>query len=324
MAEKLRSFLYLDEYKMYSISSQIFEGLTESLIHETGEQNQDFEQQKGPLSSGRLLADIASKELHKVEKKVLYDYAYSLFEAELIKRNSVLVVDSSGTPPDSATLLKSSFVKVTGIAKLNDLQAISTMTKHFNTFGEALTYVTTFAKREETNAGIDQQMAAIPDKNKKAKFRSLLKSQMDPKRLAREKGLLQDDKYLQSLAFLLDTGFGDNFEIEILPFANINPQLYLALLNREYLRDAEQSIVKKYSRTTQIQFILFGMVAKVGEMQPDSPEPASDALEASNEPGNIRKGLHAMFSALAGIEESFFGVVDNEVVIDPIAVYREI
>lgn len=28
---KIKSFIYLDEYKMYSISSQIFEGITEYL-----------------------------------------------------------------------------------------------------------------------------------------------------------------------------------------------------------------------------------------------------------------------------------------------------
>ena len=30
--QKIKSFIYLDEYKMYSISSQIFEGVTESLM----------------------------------------------------------------------------------------------------------------------------------------------------------------------------------------------------------------------------------------------------------------------------------------------------
>ena len=33
--QAIKSFIYLDEYKMYSISSQIFEGVTESLMSYT-------------------------------------------------------------------------------------------------------------------------------------------------------------------------------------------------------------------------------------------------------------------------------------------------
>ena len=60
--QKMRSFIYLDEYKMYSLSSQIFEGLTESIVDEEKSQIQDSDSQKGKIGSGRLMANIIRNE----------------------------------------------------------------------------------------------------------------------------------------------------------------------------------------------------------------------------------------------------------------------
>ena len=54
----IKSFIYLDEQKMYSLSSQIFEGITEYVLSESGSENQNSESQKGPVGSGRVLADV--------------------------------------------------------------------------------------------------------------------------------------------------------------------------------------------------------------------------------------------------------------------------
>lgn len=76
----MNSFLYLDEYKMYSISAQIFGGLIESIVEFSGSEKIDKESQKGPFSSGRLMADIASEQAGRQERKFLQDYAYTIFE----------------------------------------------------------------------------------------------------------------------------------------------------------------------------------------------------------------------------------------------------
>ena len=60
--QKIKSFIYLDEYKMYSISSQIFKGITESLTSYQGAATEKEEEQKGPVGSGRIMADILKSE----------------------------------------------------------------------------------------------------------------------------------------------------------------------------------------------------------------------------------------------------------------------
>lgn len=42
-------FIYLDEYKMYSLSSQLFEGLTEEIVQISSRSKEETEEQKGPL-----------------------------------------------------------------------------------------------------------------------------------------------------------------------------------------------------------------------------------------------------------------------------------
>jgi hypothetical protein len=89
MAPKL--LVYLDEYKIYSISSQIFEGLTEEVIQYSHRETRDREEQKGPLGSGRILADILTDSQGRSERKFLYDYAYTLFEDRLVTASSAMV-----------------------------------------------------------------------------------------------------------------------------------------------------------------------------------------------------------------------------------------
>lgn len=43
----IKSFVYLDEYKMYSISSQLFEGLTEYVLSGKKSEYAKSEEQKG-------------------------------------------------------------------------------------------------------------------------------------------------------------------------------------------------------------------------------------------------------------------------------------
>ena len=58
----IRNFLYLDSQKLRSISSQLFEGFSERVIKRSHESKSEQETQKGPVASGRFLADILTVE----------------------------------------------------------------------------------------------------------------------------------------------------------------------------------------------------------------------------------------------------------------------
>ena len=71
----IKNFVYLDEEKMYSLSSQIFEGITEYILSESTSESQKSESQKGDIGSGRILGDILKQADRQSEKKFLHDYS---------------------------------------------------------------------------------------------------------------------------------------------------------------------------------------------------------------------------------------------------------
>ena len=57
----MKSFIYLDRFKMYSLSSQLMEGVTDYILEETRGSVTDDISQKGPVASGRIIAEIIEK-----------------------------------------------------------------------------------------------------------------------------------------------------------------------------------------------------------------------------------------------------------------------
>ena len=82
----IKNFIYLDEEKMYSLSSQLFEGVTEYILNDSTSSTEGSEEQKGPVGSGKILGDILKNSERSTEKKFLNDYSYFIFEKKTIGR----------------------------------------------------------------------------------------------------------------------------------------------------------------------------------------------------------------------------------------------
>ena len=67
----IKNFIYLDEEKMYSLSAQIFEGVTEYILNERSSELENAESQKGPITSGKILGDILRQVDNKIEKRIV-------------------------------------------------------------------------------------------------------------------------------------------------------------------------------------------------------------------------------------------------------------
>jgi hypothetical protein len=64
----IKNFLYLDQEKMYSLSSQMFEGVTAHVLTESTSTNEDSKTQKGPVGSGLVLAEAIRSNIRNTEK----------------------------------------------------------------------------------------------------------------------------------------------------------------------------------------------------------------------------------------------------------------
>ena len=176
--QKIKSFIYLDEYKMYSISSQIFAGITEYLV-DYQEDTKDRKEEV-PTGSGRIMADILRSESGTQEKRFLHDYSYKIFEDHLEESEGILSLSEENIDENIKQIGNAGFVKVKAKAVFNDIGIIKSTIERINELGEALAYITSFEEIEKVRQQVETGMQSIKDKNQKAKIRQ--KSGKDSKR----------------------------------------------------------------------------------------------------------------------------------------------
>ena len=316
--QTIKSFLYLDEYKMYSISSQLFGGLTEYLIDYQGTTGEKEEKQGGPLGSGRVMAEILRSESKTQEKKYLHDYSYTLFEQHLKDQSNVHSISVDSLNETIECIEQIGFVEIRAKAVFNDMNAIKGTIESFNELGEALTYLTSHEELATARQSIEELMESVSDRNRKAQLRQQMKSLANIENLAKSKGLHQDTDLLKKLGFLLNYGFQDQFEVQM----KAGEYTFSANLKREHLREDEHMLVRKYSRFSEKPFVLFGTIAQ----SPNRPV-ESDGEEERGEndtPQHLKEALMGMVEAISAVEYGFSGKLRNEIIVDPIALYREI
>jgi hypothetical protein len=321
---------------MYSLSSQLFEGLTEEVIHFHSKKKENKEEQHGPLASGRLLGDIMSESDGRAERRFLFDYAYTIFESRILDENLVSCIPDASSTDLQLDVTDKSFVKVTGKIRFNDFTAVQRIIESLNKMNEASQYVSTF---EERNLAISALKLQLQDADSKIKRE--LHSQLSKLSSWKSEGQI-DQEYINKLVYLLSFGYGDHLEAQISPTPpnGKKSRTFTAILNREYMRESMAMEIKKYSWKPNQHFTILGVVTQIGSPQPAGNPPLNDiesetsidtiTQESDEEsfgqssPGHLKTHISSMVENVAEIERNFTGCLENEIIIDPIAIYREI
>lgn len=308
----IKNFIYLDEEKMHSLSSQLFEGVTEYVLNQTSFEKEDSEEQKGPIGSGKVLGDILRNGERNTEKKFLNDYSYTIFEKKLLDDEKVLTVDDN-TVDVGISCNERTFIKITSKATFNDINTINSTLKNFNKIGKALAHITNYEEISAVKEQLEKAKRNTKDRNQKSKLQAKFKSMTNINKLATESGLQQDQDFLDDLSLVLSYGFQDQLEVQM----GLVDTIFSANLNRSFLREPEELVIRKYSRKTEVNFTLFGIITQFQrEMLED--------LEEKDEYDSIKEALMNFVSHLSNVEATFTGRLSNEVIIDPIALYTEI
>ena len=317
----IKSFIYLDEYKMYSISSQIFEGLTEYVVDYSVEGKEEKEEQRGQVGSGRVLADIIRKETGTEERKFLHDYSYTLFEKKLIEDQKVIVIDRDNIGEKISKIPDYDIIKVSGKMIFNDTKLIVETLKDFNKIGESITYITNHEDIKQHQKNAKESLTEIKDRNKRAIMKKRAENDIDIKKLAEETGLRLDPQFINDLSFMIDYGYKDQFEVQI-PIKSENRKeenvIFSSILKRQLLKDKEDILVRKYSRKSEKEFTIFGMITQ-SEREMSTHNDPQDIAEFSH----LKQALMNMTAQFSKLEDTYIGRLANEVIIDPIALYRE-
>lgn len=310
MDMKIKSFIYLDDYKIYSFSSQLFEGITQYILKEDVQAAEEQHEQKGRILSGMFMADMMFQKNAQTEMRYLHDFAFNLFEKELVERDMLYEVQPNNTIED---LRDKGFVKIKGKIIFEDYTKILYMLEHFNEIGRSLGELQNAALIEvmqnvknQTNVTTDRE-----EKNKKKqvdrRIHKLFEDQL------KQQGLIIDEKARENIHRILSFGYRDCYEMR-LAMEN-SPTQYSAIINQEYLKESETSLVSKYSRLTEKEFTLIGVVSQAG-----SPKAVVPRIEGND----LKSAVVNIVEKMAELESQFNGRTESECIIDPIAIFTEI
>lgn len=284
----IRNFIYLNNEKLRSLSSQIFEGFTESVISNLTETTTSETSQKGPINSGRLVADIFTNGSASASNQYLYDHAYALLEAELFGRN--MINDLSTEQRDTSRTL----VKAKGKLRLNDLSKTAELVKDFNNLGLALWRT--------------QNIPMLPTGES-------IPTDSQSKVQATKEGLQFNEKAADAMAKVMSFSFGNLLEVILQEreFEVSSP------LDRAHLRESVDSIVHKYSRSPDHEFSLIGFATRENGASPVEGEPPE-----VKDTDTLRSAMRTLSRHIEKIEETYTSIGSKEIVVDPIAIYIEV
>lgn len=313
----MKSFVYLDEYKMYSLSSQLMEGVTDFVVSESSSKGSEEESQQGPFNSGRKMASIIETTSGNVEKKFLHDYAYALFEEKLQESGKINSVTSGNSFSDIASDSQGRrFIRIK--AKASFLDAVDVM-KSMESLVDIQEAISIISVNDEREALIDELLEISGNNAKRARFsqvKQALESLSKPQ-VPKEKAA-NDRLHYKNTSAVLEHGFKRRLDLSM----DMRDCRVDADLKRDCLKDPEDFVFKTYSRVTDVELVLLGMVTQCLPYQGEEREEEEEDEEDSG--GKLSEMIRHTTAGLQKLEAHFHRAAVNQIIVHPIAVYLEL
>ncbi|TBT50065.1 hypothetical protein D5E78_11730 [Vibrio parahaemolyticus] len=303
----IKNFLYLNEPKLYSFSSQLFEGITEYVLNEQNYSISDEEKQQGKLFSGRVIADVIKETSSSTTKKFLHDHSFNLFESELEQSKRLLDVGIETLTFDDICTTDKSFIRIRAKGKFVDMAEIQTLFSNYAKIGEAIAVLPLTEQL--------QTLEILKAQNNKSKETRELQSNLD--KLIKERTVEMTSGLPPRAIAGFETIIG-NFGDDIVRFQQqVNDVIFSTCLTHDYLREPLKNIYRKYSRKTAKEFTVLGFISHAdGTQDPDVKE--------IPEGENMLRHMIGMAENMYELEQTFGQKGDNEIIIEPIAIYTEL
>lgn len=312
----MKSFVYLDEYKMYSLSSQLLEGVTDYVIKESKRSDSDVEEQDGPRNSGQKLAEIIETTSANLEKRFLHDYAYALFEDKLQESGKIINLTSA----DNFSVVAKDpagrkFIRLKSKASFLDAIEVMRNMDVLVDMQEAISIVASNDARELLLSQID----GLADNSSKKARLAQLKSELErlsKSQIPKDKAA-NDRLQYKNTALVLNHGYKGRLDLSMdMEDCRVN-----ADLKRECLKDSEDFVFKTYSRMAEVELVLVGMVTQCREY-----DEIEESIDDSADPHDTAMSeiIRNTTKALQVLEAHFHRPPVNQVIVHPIALYLEL
>ncbi|EOB4972177.1 hypothetical protein ACHELQ_002962 [Vibrio fluvialis] len=303
----IKNFIYLNEPKLYSFSSQLFEGITDYILNEKHHEHIDEATQKGTIASGKVIADVIKEASTSTTKKFLHDHSFNLFERELTQTDRLLDVSSSLFSFADVCGSGKSFIKVRAKGKFIDMIEVQTLFSNYAKISGALAVLPFIGELQE----LEKQKAQTP----KAASTKSLQAALD--QLINQKTA----ELAANVPARTVSGFEtiiNNFGDDIVRFQQrIGDVVYSACLSQEFLREPLKNIYRKYSRKTAKEFTVLGFISHSDGTQKADVQDIPESAPMLSHMVGLAENLY-------DIEQSLVRKEDHEIIIEPIAIYTEL
>lgn len=264
----IRDFIYVDADRLYSLYSQVFEGVANSIIESYLAGNTALEEQKGKPFHGSSHSEQLVETSQRTENKSLYDHMYNRLEDRLNSQ----ITDASVVNHDNykEVLENAVMIKITGTAEIENYQRLTVFLQRFNELGNAIGYSQILALKQEVEKAWKERQAVIEKVNDRNQKRiAMSKLQQDKEEFEKsvtefleKQGLRQDEQLMANLRLLIEIFYPDGFEITIKPSCESNI-IYRGVLEQNWLRVSPYFLKSLYGTSVSAKWTMVGKVTYI-------------------------------------------------------------
>ncbi len=323
----IRDFIYVDVERLYSLYSQVFEGVADQIIQSYIDASTSMNSQRDSLLKGGTVEARVAEMSRKTENKFLYDHMYNLFEAKI--KNAIL--ESPEISPDNfRSILSQAFmIKVNGAAEIEDYTRLSSILEKYNVIGQAVAYAGLSSSSELTEAidELESSIEQVKDRNKKAKARAQAARHTDKKALAlkqaKEAGLQHDQTSLDNLNMFIELFNPDAFDVTIVPESGENV-VFRGAIDKQWLRIEPRLLRSLYGGFIESNWTMVGQVTYLPGVQLPAVGTGQAVIDENDPNPSMRDPYRNIFRTARVLERMFLESKERvEVLVYPLAIYRE-
>jgi len=326
---RIRDFIYLDVEKLYSLYSQVFEGVADQIIQSFVDSSTHKNVEGGSIFKGGDLETEIVEISRRTENKFLFDHMYTRLEEKL--KPSIIDEKQITSLNFQDITSKALLVKVFGTARIMDFERLRNFTEDYDYLTEALTYISNFSSGELVNhrneiSRLEFLISKIKDKNQKTRSERELTEQENAywrkfNELKKKLNLYIDHDLLEYISTVTQKFYFDNFELMISSSEDLKIG-YRAILDKKWLRLQPNLFQSLFGSNTSSELVLIGQItyfpSKKVELIKSNKEDKVDIIQS------MRDSYESFIEVFREFEKiTSESAKRMDLVMWPIAIYRE-
>ncbi len=331
----IRDFLYLDSERLYSLSSQVFEGVADHIAESF--QSERSQTNTARTLSGKSLDEKVANAALRTENKILYDHLYNQLEDKL--RSTILEPTGIDANNFHEMLSDSFLIKVRGQAVIDDYGRLSKFMERFNELGLSIAVITTFqtGELELAIADFGRKRTELQEKlrvSKNALEKSQLKEALQKMEhlsqpveflaaFARDRNLQQDPAWINALNVILEVFRSDTYEINVTLPNQGTPISFRGVVDKRWLRSEPEHLRSLYGGSRIPHELV--MVGQLTYMPSSELQIPVDGVETAGAEKSMKDVSHDMFRIMSTLDEMMTSSKQGvEMLVRPLAIYQEV